>query len=68
MAIQFMYSELLNGVSERMRNDPESRIISDGMLFLITNESNTSNYPELTFEIADQESLDAYSEQLNGLI
>lgn len=68
MANQFMYAELIDGVTEQMRNDPKSRIISDGMVFLITNESNTSNYPELSFYEVGNEALFAYKEQLVGFI
>ena len=60
MENQIMYAELINGVTEKMKKDPQAKIISDTGLFLVTTKSNTSNYPELDFEKVDEEALKSY--------
>ena len=61
MENQMMYAELVDGVTIDMLNDPLVRIVSDTGLFLLTPKSNTSNYPELDFEIADEDTLKTYN-------
>jgi len=63
-----MYAELINGITIDMLNDSKVRIISDTGLFLITSKSNTSNYPNLEFDVATMESLEAYKHELRGFI
>lgn len=60
MENQLMYAELINGVTEQMKEDKQVQIVSDVGLFLVTTRSNTSNYPELVFEEIDKEAIEAY--------
>lgn len=60
MEDKIVFAELIDGVTIEMLNDPLVRIVSDTGVFLITRESNISNYPELDFEEADEEALKIY--------
>jgi hypothetical protein len=60
MEDKIMFAELIDGVTIEMLNDPLVRIVSDTGVFLITRESNISNYPELDFEETDEKALKTY--------
>lgn len=59
-----MYAECINGVSDQMANDKQVDIISDTGVFIITPSNNIGNYPDLEWEEADEQAVNAYKDQI----
>jgi hypothetical protein len=46
---QLVYAEVIDSVTEEMRDDKDAVIISDGAIFLVTTEENKLKFPQLEF-------------------
>lgn len=57
--VQLVYAEVMNGITEAMRNDPLVVIISDTGVFVVTTEENSVKYNE-DFYPVDAEAKEAY--------
>ena len=56
---QFVYAEVMNGITESMRNDPLVAIISDTGVFMVTTEENSKKYDEEFYPVC-AEAMEAY--------
>lgn len=50
--VQLVYAEVMNGISEAMRNDPLVAIISDTGVFIVTTEENSQKYDEEFYPVS----------------
>lgn len=57
--VQLVYAEVMNGITEAMRNDPLVAIISDTGVFIVTTEENSQKYDE-EFYLVSAEAKEAY--------
>lgn len=61
--VQLVYAEVMNGITEAMRNDPLVVIISDTGVFVVTTEENSVKYNE-DFYPVDAEAKEVYGIRL----
>ena len=59
-----VFAECINGVTEQMQNDQNVDIISDTGVFVIMPATHAKNYKSLGFDVAPQEAINAYSDQI----
>lgn len=57
--VQLVYAEVMNGITEAMRNDPLVAIISDTGVFIVTTLENSRMYA-LDFFPVCTEAIEAY--------
>jgi hypothetical protein len=61
--VQLVYAEVMNGITEAMRNDPLVAIISDTGVFIVTTEENSQKYDEEFYPVST-EAIEAYYDDL----
>lgn len=59
MKTQLVYAEIIDFITDEMREDPLVQIISDNAVFLVTTEENSKQYP-LDFYPVSVEVMEAY--------
>jgi len=57
--VQLVYAEIMNDITDAMREDPLLVIISDTGVFMVTTEENSKNYDEDFYPVG-AEGRDAY--------
>jgi hypothetical protein len=57
---QLMWAELIDGVTEKMKNDSRVTIISDNGIFIVIPFFAVSCFPHIIFHIADDDALESY--------
>ena len=62
-----LYAAELMIVTDEMRGDPCSVIISDGATFLVCTLESKANYPELEFWQIDDDAIQSYASELQTL-
>jgi hypothetical protein len=50
--VQLVYAEVMNGITEAMRNDPLVAILSDTGVFIVTTEENSQKYDEEFYPVS----------------
>lgn len=66
--VQLVYAEVMNGITEAMRNDPLVAIISDTGVFIVTTEENSQKYDEEFYPVC-AEAIEEYGIKLeNGFL